>query len=217
MQLLRAGEGRRDRRRHPAARGLRARPRRPAHPRLGLDVRRDPDRGRAPARPTGRSVAHAHLRHLNPFPANTEEVLRSYRRVLIPEVNLGQLLMLIRAQLPDRRRRLQPGPRQAVPDRRDRRRGRAPPRGVNRHDRHQRPRRPRPSRPSRRSARRTRAVIAADPQGLRVRPGGPLVPRLRRLLDPRPDPEGDARLRLPEGEHRLHLAASAAPAGCRTT
>jgi 2-oxoglutarate ferredoxin oxidoreductase subunit alpha len=44
------------------------------------------------------SVAHAHLRHLNPFPANTEKVVRSYRRVLIPEVNLGQLLMLIRAQ-----------------------------------------------------------------------------------------------------------------------
>ncbi len=46
----------------------------------------------------GRSVAHAHLRHLNPFPANTEEVLRSYRRVLIPEINLGQLLMLVRAR-----------------------------------------------------------------------------------------------------------------------
>ena len=46
----------------------------------------------------GRNVAHAHLRHLNPFPANTEKVLRSYRRVLIPEVNLGQLLMLIRSQ-----------------------------------------------------------------------------------------------------------------------
>jgi 2-oxoglutarate ferredoxin oxidoreductase subunit alpha len=46
----------------------------------------------------GRSVAHAHLRHLNPFPANTEAVLRNYRRVLIPEVNLGQLLMLIRAR-----------------------------------------------------------------------------------------------------------------------
>jgi 2-oxoglutarate ferredoxin oxidoreductase subunit alpha len=44
------------------------------------------------------TVAHAQLRHLNPFPANTEKVLRSYRRVLIPEVNLGQLLMLIRAQ-----------------------------------------------------------------------------------------------------------------------
>ena len=47
---------------------------------------------------SGVSVAHAHLRHLNPFPANTEEVLRSYRRVLIPEVNLGQLLMLVRAK-----------------------------------------------------------------------------------------------------------------------
>jgi 2-oxoglutarate ferredoxin oxidoreductase subunit alpha len=46
----------------------------------------------------GRSVAHAHLRHLNPFPANTEKVLRSNRRVLIPEMNLGQLLMLNRAQ-----------------------------------------------------------------------------------------------------------------------
>ena len=46
----------------------------------------------------GKSVAHAHLRHLNPFPRNLEQVLRSYRRVLIPEVNLGQLLMLIRAR-----------------------------------------------------------------------------------------------------------------------
>jgi 2-oxoglutarate/2-oxoacid ferredoxin oxidoreductase subunit alpha len=46
----------------------------------------------------GQPVAHAHLRHLNPFPANTEDVLRNYRRVLIPEVNLGQLLMLVRAK-----------------------------------------------------------------------------------------------------------------------
>ena len=46
----------------------------------------------------GRSVAHAHLRHLNPFPSNTEAVLRSYKRVLIPEVNLGQLSMLVRAR-----------------------------------------------------------------------------------------------------------------------
>jgi len=46
----------------------------------------------------GRPVAHAHLRHVNPFPANTEQVLRSYQRVLIPEVNLGQLLMLVRAR-----------------------------------------------------------------------------------------------------------------------
>jgi 2-oxoglutarate ferredoxin oxidoreductase subunit alpha len=46
----------------------------------------------------GKAVAHAHLRHLNPFPSNTEAVLRSYRRVLIPEVNLGQLLLLVRAR-----------------------------------------------------------------------------------------------------------------------
>jgi 2-oxoglutarate/2-oxoacid ferredoxin oxidoreductase subunit alpha len=46
----------------------------------------------------GKSVAHAHLRHLNPFPRNLEDVLRSYRNVLIPEVNLGQLLLLIRGR-----------------------------------------------------------------------------------------------------------------------
>jgi 2-oxoglutarate/2-oxoacid ferredoxin oxidoreductase subunit alpha len=46
----------------------------------------------------GWSVAHAHLRYLNPFPANTGEVLGRYRKVLIPEVNLGQLSLLIRAR-----------------------------------------------------------------------------------------------------------------------
>ena len=46
----------------------------------------------------GKSVAHAHLRHLNPMPRNTGEVLSRYRRVLVPEVNLGQLLLLIRAK-----------------------------------------------------------------------------------------------------------------------
>jgi 2-oxoglutarate ferredoxin oxidoreductase subunit alpha len=46
----------------------------------------------------GRAVAHAHLRHLNPFPRNTGEVLRRYDKVLIPEMNLGQLLKLVRAE-----------------------------------------------------------------------------------------------------------------------
>jgi 2-oxoglutarate ferredoxin oxidoreductase subunit alpha len=46
----------------------------------------------------GHAVAHAHLRHLNPFPKNTGDVLAAYRRVLIPELNLGQLLLLIRAR-----------------------------------------------------------------------------------------------------------------------
>ncbi|MFZ0157746.1 MAG: 2-oxoacid:acceptor oxidoreductase subunit alpha [Kineosporiaceae bacterium] len=49
-------------------------------------------------RRTGIPVATAHLRHLNPFPANTGEVLRRYRRVLVPEMNLGQLSMLLRAR-----------------------------------------------------------------------------------------------------------------------
>ena len=46
----------------------------------------------------GQAVAHAHLRYLNPLPRNTEAVLRSFRTVLIPEVNLGQLLLLVRAR-----------------------------------------------------------------------------------------------------------------------
>ena len=43
-------------------------------------------------------VAHLHLRHLNPFPPNLGEVLRQYDKVLIPEMNLGQLALLIRAR-----------------------------------------------------------------------------------------------------------------------
>jgi 2-oxoglutarate ferredoxin oxidoreductase subunit alpha len=49
-------------------------------------------------RERGQAVSHAHLRHLNPFPPNTGDVLAAFRRVLIPELNLGQLLMLIRAR-----------------------------------------------------------------------------------------------------------------------
>jgi 2-oxoglutarate ferredoxin oxidoreductase subunit alpha len=49
-------------------------------------------------REEGGKVAQAHLRHLNPFPANTGEVVSRYQRVLIPEMNLGQLAMLIRSR-----------------------------------------------------------------------------------------------------------------------
>ena len=45
----------------------------------------------------GYAVAHAQLRYLNPFPRNLGEVLRRYRTVMIPELNHGQLAMLIRA------------------------------------------------------------------------------------------------------------------------
>jgi 2-oxoglutarate/2-oxoacid ferredoxin oxidoreductase subunit alpha len=50
------------------------------------------------ARGAGSKVAHAHLRWLNPFPRNLGDVLRAYDRVLIPEMNLGQLLQLVRAK-----------------------------------------------------------------------------------------------------------------------
>src|SRR5919197_2143062 len=48
-------------------------------------------------RKAGGKGAQAHLHHLNPFPRNTGDVLRSYQRVLVPEINLGQLLKLVRA------------------------------------------------------------------------------------------------------------------------
>ncbi len=49
-------------------------------------------------RATGGKVAHVHLTHLNPFPKNLGEVLRSYKTVLVPEMNLGQLSRLLRAE-----------------------------------------------------------------------------------------------------------------------
>ncbi|MEU4701846.1 2-oxoacid:acceptor oxidoreductase subunit alpha [Nonomuraea dietziae] len=49
-------------------------------------------------RKSGGKVAQAHLRHLNPLPANTGEVLKSYDKVLLPEINLGQLALLLRAK-----------------------------------------------------------------------------------------------------------------------
>ncbi|SHM26012.1 2-oxoglutarate ferredoxin oxidoreductase subunit alpha [Chitinophaga jiangningensis] len=46
----------------------------------------------------GHEVAHAHLRHLRPFPKNLAEILHSYDKVLIPEINNGQLIKIIRDQ-----------------------------------------------------------------------------------------------------------------------
>jgi 2-oxoglutarate ferredoxin oxidoreductase subunit alpha len=50
------------------------------------------------ARSGGHKVASAHLRHLNPLPANTGDVLRSFDRVLVPEMNSGQLAQLLRGK-----------------------------------------------------------------------------------------------------------------------
>jgi 2-oxoglutarate ferredoxin oxidoreductase subunit alpha len=46
----------------------------------------------------GRKVAHVHLTHLNPFPANLGEILHRYPKVVVPEMNLGQLSRLLRAE-----------------------------------------------------------------------------------------------------------------------
>ena len=50
----------------------------------------------------GRSVASAHLRYLNPFPRNLGNVVGRYRQVLVPELNLGQLALLVQAKYPVR-------------------------------------------------------------------------------------------------------------------
>lgn len=52
----------------------------------------------ARAREEGHKVAQAHLRYLNPFPSDLGEVLARYPRVLVPEMNLGQLSRLVRAE-----------------------------------------------------------------------------------------------------------------------
>jgi len=57
---------------------------------IGAAVRR--------VRLSGGSVAQAHLRHLSPFPPNLGDVLGSYDKVLVPEINLGQLALLLRAR-----------------------------------------------------------------------------------------------------------------------
>ncbi len=46
----------------------------------------------------GATVAHAHLRYINPFPSNLGDLLTRYEKVLIPELNMGQLRMMIRSE-----------------------------------------------------------------------------------------------------------------------
>jgi len=50
------------------------------------------------ARKKGQSVGHVHLRHLNPLPKNLGDVMKRYRHILVPEMNMGQLLMILRAK-----------------------------------------------------------------------------------------------------------------------
>ena len=49
-------------------------------------------------REKGRKIGHLHLRHLNPFPRNLGEVMKRYKKILVPEMNMGQLVMVLRAK-----------------------------------------------------------------------------------------------------------------------
>jgi 2-oxoglutarate ferredoxin oxidoreductase subunit alpha len=49
-------------------------------------------------RALGRRIGHVHLRHLNPLPANLGALMQRYRKVLVPEMNMGQLLILLRSR-----------------------------------------------------------------------------------------------------------------------
>ena len=51
-----------------------------------------------PVRQAGHRVGHVHLRHLNPLPANLGDVMKRYRQVLVPELNMGQLAWVLRAK-----------------------------------------------------------------------------------------------------------------------
>jgi 2-oxoglutarate ferredoxin oxidoreductase subunit alpha len=52
----------------------------------------------AEAQRQGRSVAHAHIRYLNPFPRNLRDILSRYRQVVVAELNGGQLAFLLRGR-----------------------------------------------------------------------------------------------------------------------
>ena len=130
-------------------------------------------------RRAGLPVAQAHLRHLNPFPSDLGDVLHRYERVVVPEMNLGQLAMLLRARylvdvigynqvrgLPFRAAELAEVFKGVI----------------------------------------TRCLsLKLTREGLQDRPGGPLVPRLRGLRDPRGGAGLHARARRAPGEHRVRL------------
>ena len=49
-------------------------------------------------RAKGRRIGHVHLRYLNPLPKNLGDLLKRYKKVLVPEMNMGQLVMILRAK-----------------------------------------------------------------------------------------------------------------------
>jgi 2-oxoglutarate ferredoxin oxidoreductase subunit alpha len=133
------------------------------------------------AQAEGKAVASVHLRYLNPLPPDLGHILRQYRRVLVPEINSGQLVRILRAASTE-----------CAACRSRARRSSKPSTNC--------------WRPSGEPCdRSTRSDPEVHQEGFRVRPGRALVPRLRGLRDPERGAEDDARPRHPEGGHRVHL------------
>ena len=146
----------------------------------------------------GTKVAWVHLVHLNPLPTNLGEIVRRYRHVVVPEMNLGQLCRLLRAEyLVDAKSitKVQGVPFTALELGAGLRRGAG--RQERNHERHHRPHH--------------------HQEGLDQRPGGPLVPRLRRLRHPHRGADADARAGRAARAASCSCRASAARAASRTT
>ena len=128
------------------------------------------------------------------MPKNTAAVLKRFKKILVPELNSGQLLLAAAGEVPRARGRAEQGPGQAVPGSRDR--------GGDREDAEVNAGRSAGVSPLFLSRRMPQPTTThqyhgrddhspdSHARGLHHRPGSPLVPRLRRLLDPRPDEEG---------------------------
>ncbi len=83
---------------HSAAGGRRPGERRAAGGQLGRHLRRLRHRGAPGCASRRRAWRTAHLRYLNPFPSNLGEIISRFEKVLVPELNCGQLRMLLRAE-----------------------------------------------------------------------------------------------------------------------
>ena len=186
MVRLRAEQDRRHRQRHPAARGRRPRRRRAAGRSAGAPPAAPstaPCCAGAGRGPQGRP---AHLRHLNPFPRNLGEVLKRYPKVLVPEMNLGQLSLLLRGRVPGRRQSRSPRCKGLPFTVGEIERAILEELGAATNERHRRPPSP------------TKADWSS-------RPGSALVPGLRRLLDPDAVQMLHARARRAPREHGVRL------------
>ena len=182
-----------------AGRGAGRRPgRRAADRRLGLDLRRDHRRAARRSAPRAGAIGHVHLRHLNPLPKNLGDVLERYRRVLVPELNMGQLALAAAREVPGGRDLVPEGAGQAVQAVRARGEDRRDPRGEEGHE-------------------WLRQLPVVHEEGLPERPGGPLVPRLRGLRDPLGRAVGASPSSASRGRSSSWSRASAARAASRTT